>query len=213
MSTEWNYAIPSTCAERSLGWDVHLARWISNVLSPPVVTLVGTLLAALAINSAAGWRWSMYYLLLTWLAPMVYLGWKWRRGEVSDLHVTVRQQRIRPLSLTLACAAIALVSLWKGYAPTSLRALNLVIVLITGIQLLITLAWKISGHGLAIGSMAIFLWGLYGAAMAPALLLVPLVGWARVRIHHHTTAQVVAGSLAGITVALTVVRWMSPMVP
>jgi len=74
--------------------------------------------------------------------------------------------------------------------------------------LLITMYWKISGHGAAIASLTVFICGLYGSLAAPVLLAIPLVAWARVRLHRHTLAQTVAGSLVGILFALATLQFL-----
>ncbi|XVV15204.1 phosphatase PAP2 family protein [Actinoplanes sp. CA-131856] len=57
--------------------------------------------------------------------------------------------------------------------------------------------WGISLHALvaagAVGALTV----IYGPAVSPAWLLVAAVGWARVRLKEHTTAQVLAGALVG----------------
>jgi len=95
--------------------------------------------------------------------------------------------------------------IYLGGAPKTLLVFGTMGVIQVGFLLLVTLRWKISGHGAAIGSLAVFLWSLYGAAAAPALLAIPLVAWARVRIQRHTIAQTVAGSLAGMCITLAFV--------
>jgi membrane-associated phospholipid phosphatase len=62
----------------------------------------------------------------------------------------------------------------------------------------VTLRWKISGHGAAIGSMTVFLWGLYGTPAFMSILAIPLVAWSRLKLRRHTLMQTIAGSITGI---------------
>jgi membrane-associated phospholipid phosphatase len=64
--------------------------------------------------------------------------------------------------------------------------------------LLITLRWKISGHSIAIASLAILVIHVMGQNFLPALLAIPLVAWARIRIRRHTLAQTIAGAALGM---------------
>lgn len=59
----------------------------------------------------------------------------------------------------------------------------------------ISFFWKISGHagGIALAVGLLIAW--YGWDWWPILLLVPLMGWARVVSKNHTVAQVTAGVL------------------
>ncbi len=61
--------------------------------------------------------------------------------------------------------------------------------------LLISLKWKISGHagGIAMATGLVIVW--FGWSWWPVLLLVTLVGWARVVTNDHTVGQVIAGAL------------------
>jgi membrane-associated phospholipid phosphatase len=146
--------------------------------------------------------WLLYFMGLTVALPVGYIVWKVRRGEITDFHVRVREQRIRPLLLTVAGGLASLTGLWLGHAPTSLTALAGMGVMQVAFLLLVTMKWKISGHGAAVSSLAVFLCGVYGAAAAPLLLTIPLVAWARLRLRRHTLWQMVCGSLAGAAFTL-----------
>jgi membrane-associated phospholipid phosphatase len=131
-----------------------------------------------------------------------YIIWKVHRGEITDFHVGVREQRIRPLSLAVVGGIVSLTGLWLGKAPVGLTVLAAMGVMQVAFLLLVTFKWKISGHGAAISSLAVYLCGLYGAAAAPALLTIPLVAWARLRLRRHTLLQTICGSLAGAAFTL-----------
>jgi hypothetical protein len=179
-------------------WDARLARWISDVLSPPLVAIAGLILVAYTSHSAAAWKWAGLHLVLTIGVPTGYIAMKVHRGEITDMHMRLREQRIRPMVLTLICAVTALTIMWIGGASQVMLLFSLMGLFQIGFLLLITLRWKISGHGAAIGSMAVFLFGLFGSAAVPAFAAVPLVAWARLRLDRHDLAQTVAGSLFGI---------------
>lgn len=192
-----------------LRWDERLARGISDVFSPPFIAISGIALTTTVIDAPAAWYWIAYYLILAVLVPITYLIWKVHRGEISDFHIQVREQRIRPLVLTLACSVTALGSLWAGQAPRMLQIFAGMGTLQITILLLVTLNWKISGHAAAMGSFAVFIWSLYGNIATPALLAIPLVAWARIRLHRHTPAQTFAGSLVGIVIMLATLELLA----
>jgi membrane-associated phospholipid phosphatase len=54
-----------------------------------------------------------------------------------------------------------------------------------------------SGHASAIACSAVIGLLMLGPAALALLLLIPVIGWARVVMQAHTLAQVVAGSLFG----------------
>ncbi len=197
-SPEYVNSAQSPDIEIPANWDERLARGISNLLSPPILAVAATILLASLVHTPGALWWIGYSLALTMVIPLIYLVWKVRRGEISDIHICVREQRLRPMALALAGAITALGSLWVGQAPRVLLIFSIASVAQLAFLLLITLRWKISGHGAAIGSLAVFLVGLYGSAGTPALLAIPLVAWARVRLQRHTPAQTIAGSLVGM---------------
>jgi len=188
--------------EQPRRWDERMARWISNLLSPPMVAIAGLVLALRMLEKPKDAWWLLYFMGLTVALPVGYIIWKVRRGEITDFHVRVREQRIRPLSLAVAGGMASLTGLWLGHAPIGLMALASMGVMQVAFLLLVTLKWKISGHGAAVSSLAVFLCGLYGTAAAPALLTIPLVAWARLRLRRHTLWQTICGSLAGAAFTL-----------
>jgi hypothetical protein len=196
-----NLAFPSS-------WDRRLALWISNVFSPPLLAIAGLLLAAFEIYTPSAWLWTGYYIILAIFIPVLYIIWKVRRGEITDFHMRLREQRIKPLTLSLACTLAACLSLWVGEAPLVLRILAVVGFFQIAFLLVITLRWKISGHGAAIASFAVFLLGIYGNLAAPALLAIPLVAWARLRLNRHDLPQTIAGSFAGAFFMALLLFWI-----
>ena len=64
--------------------------------------------------------------------------------------------------------------------------------------LLITRRWKISIHTTAIANPLVAIVVHFGWMMAPILVLVPIVGLARVKMKRHDEWQVAAGGLIGV---------------
>jgi hypothetical protein len=68
----------------------------------------------------------------------------------------------------------------------------------------ISIFWKISMHMAGVGGFSIALVFVFGAAAGWAFLSLPLVAWARLHRRKHTPAQLAAGAIAGIAIALFV---------
>jgi membrane-associated phospholipid phosphatase len=79
-------------------------------------------------------------------------------------------------------------------------------IVMIGILSLVTLFYKISFHGATISAAATVTLMVAGSSAWPIMLLVPLVGWARVRLERHTPRQVIFGSLVGALIALILVH-------
>lgn len=195
-----------TSALPSLPWDYHVAKWISRVFSPPLLVVIGITLTAFKLGSINAWLWTGFYLLMGILIPVLYIVWKIRQGEISDFHIKIRKQRIRPMILMLLTSLIAWMVMLLGSAPFALTVFAGAGVIQVAFLLLVTLRWKISGHSTAAAGFAIFLFTLFGDPATPVLLIIPIVAWARVRRNRHKLNQTIAGSLAGIVFMVIVLH-------
>jgi hypothetical protein len=154
-------------------------------------------LLALAVNEASSVLWLLVYASLNIAAPVIYLVLLMRAGEVSDFHMKNRRERIKPLRAFLLFSFLSWLIFLASSAPTLFQVFALIGTLQSAALYLITLRWKISGHGAGVAGFSVLLWGLYGAAAAPAFLFIPIVIWARVSLSRHDLAQTLAGSLLG----------------
>jgi membrane-associated phospholipid phosphatase len=185
---------------------VSWARVISNVFCPPVVW--AALAFPIAVRAAKtpedGIVWGAIYAALVCLLPAIYIGVMVWRGHITDIHMPLRHERIRPFIVTVLCAALAWGVLRLLNAPPLLPTFTLFSLVAIGAMLVITLFWQISMHVMSVACAvvaALVLFGLgAGLLLSP---LIPVVGAARLKLNRHTPAQVIAGAALGV--ALTVV--------
>lgn len=178
-----------------------LAVWVSRVFHPFVVP-VPTLLVALRLLGV-GWReafaWTALCIAVAIVPPTVLLvAQRVRRGD-GDWYVTVREERRSLYALGGACLVALLALLWAGGAPRVLVACLVAAIVANAIGAGLNRVTKVSVHaGSAAGCATLLAW--LAPALAPLLAAtVALVGWARLRLGHHTLEQVALG--AGITAA------------
>ena len=185
-----------------------VARLVTEAMSPGVLIVFVTLIVAL--HSAGRVRGLVLGLVVIFFAGglpygLVLIGV--RRGQLTDHHISRREQRPRIMAIALASVAVGLLVLRWLDAPHALFALVAAIVAGLAVTLAITSFWKISIHAAAaagtVASLAILVspWWLF---LVP---LVVLTGWARVAIRDHTPAQVSVGAIVGATVAAGVL-WL-----
>jgi len=184
---------------------------VSDVLSPPIVW--AALAFPLAFNAVdaserpASWAalWAALYALIVCLLPILYIAFMVRRGKITDVHMEVRQQRIRPFLVSMLCTAIGWAMMhWLG-APPMLPLIALFTLIQLTLMLFITLVWQISMHTMSISGAVIATGAVFGLTPALVLLpLVPLVAAARLRLQRHTPAQLIAGTVIGAIVPLVV---------
>jgi hypothetical protein len=108
-----------------------------------------------------------------------------------------RAERIKPMTFILVTFSSLSLIFYFGNAPYILQIFTYVGALQAVVMLLITLKWKISGHGAGAAAFALLLWALYGSAAAPAFLFIPVVIWARVYTDRHDLPQTIVGAIAG----------------
>ena len=190
----------------------RLARIVSVALSPLVVPVV---VAAIAASRAGAGAFEILIVVLMVgltlsIAPLVDVVLMIRRGKTTSLDVPNRKARteVFVVSLLGASAAILLNRALGSAGHAIIHAILVASVVNLIAVMLINLWWKISVHMLAIaGALAILLAlnrlpeDLY-SALGPTLLIlltatIPLVGWSRKRLGHHSPAQIAAGAFLG----------------
>lgn len=194
-------------------YNADWARLVSDVLSPPVVwaTLAVPIALRDAPNQGAALAWALVYILLVCLLPIVYIALMVKRGKITDIHMKVRGQRVRPFLISILCAGIAWMIFYMMDAPSLMPIFALFSLIQLLVMLIITLIWQISIHAISISGATVALGVLFGTL--PALIsapLVVLVGVARIKLHRHTLAQVVVGTGVGVIIPLLlfqIVQW------
>ena len=178
----------------------RLAYWISQIGSPPLTGAGAAILIAAFLATMTAWQWAFIYITLTILAPCAYIIWLVQTGKAVDFHLPNREQRIRPLLLSLATALFTWLLFDQMEAPRLLQMLATVNGVQTAIFLAITLQWKISLHCTAATILSELAFALLGTTAIPFTMSIPLIAWSRVYLDRHTVAQTIAGILLGIVI-------------
>jgi len=187
----------------SMEYNVSWARLVSDVFSPPMVW--GMLAVPIALRDAPstpqGIQWASIYIWFVCIVPLIYIAVMVKRGLITDMHMKVRQERIRPFIISIASTIVAFFALLLADAPQVMRLFTIFTLIQLILIAVITLIWQISFHAISIGGASVALWvlfsTLYGLLTLP---LVVIVGAARLKLHRHTPMQVLAGSLLGMGV-------------
>lgn len=180
------------------------ARMISNFLSPPLIALASIIITAQASESESALLWIFVYVALLVLPPTLYILWLVHRGEVSDFHLNIREERTQPLLLILANTALVSLAMYLAGSPRLMLIAAAAAIIQLIIVLVITLRWKISGHCTAGAGLSVLAVALYGEILLPLLLIVPVIAWSRIRLGRHTFAQTIAGSALGVVTVVLI---------
>ncbi len=176
------------------------AKTVSNVVSPPVVW--GLLAIPIAGRDAPSTDkaivWALAYIFFLSIVPILYVSLQVRRGIITDMHMPLREERIRPFLVSLMSGTLGLVVMSR----LNISGLMYLFIVTTLIQLavigIITGLWQISAHTISITGATVIVAAIFGPV--PALImfpLIPLVAFARLNLERHTRAQVIAGIVVG----------------
>lgn len=190
------------------GW----ARLVSDLFSPPV--LWGALAFPIAFQAAnsreQALTWALIYVGLVCVLPLIYIAWMVKRGKITDIHMAVRQQRIKPFLVSIVTSTIAWWTLRALGAPSVVPLLALSSLIQLSVLAAITLVWQVSMHAMSSGAAVIGAVWAYGTpALWVTLPLLVLVAVARLRLQRHTVPQVVVGALIGLTIPLLLIGSMA----
>lgn len=202
--------VPVSLAPARFSRTTPIARIISNVGSPPALGAAAVVLGSAVTPTFWGWIWAVFYMLATLIAPILYVADRVRKGYITDIHLPLRSERMRPMLLALALSVGAWATLMWVEAPPLLRLLATANLIQSALFLLVTMYWKMSLHSATAALLAAFVVYLGGQVSAvTAIAVVPVVGWSRVYLQRHTLAQVIVGATSGLAIFLVAV-YFSP---
>lgn len=174
----------------------RLARLVSNVFHPFLVSVV-TLVLAIYLDGATLWeaiKWTAVGFGIVIVPLTLFLVVNVRRGHYSDWSISIREQRHSIYILAGVCFVILVLTfIWAGAPAIALACLYAALATVVIAAVINRTVTKISLHSVAMaGCAAALFWvspplGLFLALGALA------VGWARMRLKHHTVAQVLLG--------------------
>jgi len=180
------------------------ARWISIFFDSSILSLPIFLAFGYASAQASGLLWAILTLLIVTGIPLAYLILGIKRGWVSDMELSRREERPCFILVSLSSDLLALGILWFANGPHLLSVLIMTYLCLATVMFTISIFWKISMHMAGVGGFSTALVFVFGAAAGWAFLSLPLVAWARLHRRKHTPAQLAAGAIAGIAIALFV---------
>jgi hypothetical protein len=174
-----------------------LATLISAATRLPLLAV--PLFLAVGAESAGtrGLLWGLLCLFLTSGLSLLYLLYLARSGKVRDPRSISQSERVRPLRIVAALHVGAFLVATLLGAPAELQAALLSYALATVLFALLTPMTNLSLHAAGVSGTAVCLIFVFGARGLPALLLVPLVWWARTLLGRHTPLELALGVLVG----------------
>ena len=170
---------PTPLRVRKRVW-TDVAKIISTVLNPFVTSL--TLFVVLADVRSNGshdfWILLFNSAFFTSIAPMLFIFYLYATDRISDLDMSVREERERVFIAFVLLYALGALDLWLIHAPVIMTA-------------------SMAGYAASL---------LIGDRPDPFYVLIPLLWWSRVYLRAHTVLQVVAGTVLALANTLLFFR-------
>lgn len=193
---------------------IVLAKALSDVFRPSYYPLVGIVILLLfTYLSLLPWQWKLGLLALvyfwTLFLPGIGVYLHRRAARLSLQELTLHRNRIMPYLLHIICYGFLLHILYSVSAPSFMKGLIVISLLLQCVCTLITIWWKVSMHSAGVGAIigalvaysAIFhfnpVWWL-----CLAILVSGLVNCSRMLLRQHTLGQVLGGTLVGFVCGL-----------
>jgi hypothetical protein len=128
------------------------------------------------------------------LIPLVYFLYLFKTKRISDMDITVREERYRSLIVMNISLFLLLIYL-KVFGFNEFFNLTGIFFIIHLIISLITIKYKISFHMSYTIIFATLINYLYSFQIPLLFLTIPLIFWSRIYLKKHTPAQVILASI------------------
>jgi len=168
-----------------------------SLVSHPFIVVIPTMVIAIVQQGDSLWGalfWTMLSVCVVILRLVFFVYSGVRSGRYSDPSISMREQRQSLYIIAGLLLVLLLAILILGNAPLILIAclVSAILTIVVGLAIN-TRMTKLSLHSIGMAGCAtvlILTVPILGLVMA---LFAPLVGWARIRLRHHTPFQILVG--------------------
>lgn len=183
-----------------------IARTISILFEPFTVSFVALFLIISSLNLGIEAKvfWFTTAVVLGGLPPAVILIYEKKIGKIHDWFMSNRLERRDVQFAWFFGSVLFLFTAYLLEAPRLLVALSTTMLLLSFLITIATLFWKVSVHMVGVSLFVLLLLLVYSPSFLWVVILIPVVGWARIKISAHTLTQVTVGSIVTILVTYTV---------
>jgi membrane-associated phospholipid phosphatase len=175
------------------------ARFISTLFVPPSFTIIIFTWLALRLEYELWQRILVIGVALTFgfaFQILMFFHFK-NKGMIADMDASVKEERTVPFFVAILIYAMGLLVLLLTKMDPVIISFWFCYISNTLIVIWINKYWKISAHALgASGPFGVLVY-MAGTGSLLFLVVIVLIGWARIKLKMHTFAQVAAGTIAG----------------
>ena len=175
----------------------RIARIISTLFVPPSFTIIVFTIFAFILETDPLKKTItiLVAFLFGFTAQIILFIIFRRRGKIVDLDASVKEERTTPFIISVGFYLVGiLILIIFGVSIISI-AFWFCYILNTLVTIFINRHWKISAHAMGVAGPLAAVTLVFGPIALVFTLLVILIGWTRVQLKVHSTAQVIAGIL------------------
>ena len=180
----------------------RVARRITDGLEPKNWIIAVMVLLGWHVDGVSGVGWGLVGALFAAVIPTLFITYGMRRGRWADRNVGVKRHRLIVMTFILASVATGILLLAVCDAPHEILVLVVGMLGSLAALAVVTIWWKISVHAAVAAAGATIVAFTYGPIGILGYALVALVGWSRIVLRDHTTAQVLSGTALGCVAAV-----------
>lgn len=193
------------------GFQYKIAKVVTEVFAPPIMAVIALGIVSYqgASHTSEFLKWWGISSLLIGIIPVAFIFKRLQAGRLSDHNISVASQRYMPFVISIASALAAFIILHLMSAPPFITAVTLSAIIVLVLAMLLNPKCKMSIHCSSMASIAIILTFVLGTWAWSMVVLVPVVGWSRVKVAQHTVPQVILGGMVGAGVTWAIFKLTS----
>ncbi|MGE5438627.1 MAG: hypothetical protein ACM3UR_02145 [Bacteroidota bacterium] len=177
------------------------ARFISTLCVPPSFTIIIFSWLALTLEHEVWQKLLVIGVALTFgfTFQIMMFFYFHKRGMIADMDASVKEERTVPFLVAIGIYTLGLIVLFMAKADPVIISFWFCYISNTLLVIGINKFWKISAHALgAAGPFGVVMY-MAGTGGLLFLIVILIIGWARIKLKMHTPAQVIAGVVVGFT--------------
>lgn len=185
---------------------IKIAKIISIFFEPFTVSCVALVVVITNLNTSIELKifWFLTAVFLAGVPALMVLIYEKKTGKIHDWFIRDRKERRDVQIAWFLGSALFFVATLVFHGPRLLEALALTLLLVSLLITIATIYWKISVHMVGVSLFVLIFLLVYSSSFLWLAILIPLVGWARVKLGAHTLTQVTVGSLLTILITYLV---------
>ena len=176
-----------------------IARVISTLFVPPSFPLILFTIFALKFESDPNkiLLFVLVTIIFSFALPIILFIILRKQGRIVNSDATIKEERTLPFIISSLFYAVGILILIKAQINIVSIAFWFCYISNTIFIIIINKYWKISAHMMGAAGPFAAVCFVYGLSALPFILLLFVIGWARIFLKCHNIYQVLAGSLLG----------------